>query len=579
MAWVSNDQTKVESTVGGGMVDRFRQRVHCRFCGGKQCKHEDWTRAENRKNTHVAIKGLHSNWVENWAIASQRPASVLFAKYDIIPQFQQCNLKAVFNLQETGEHPFCGPQGHLFPQSGFSYVPEIDLMPHGVSHYSFPWPDMGTPNFDIVLRTVQVMCDHVSKGERFLVHCHAGLGRTGLMIACWIMYQFGYDAHETVERVRRQRPGSIQTSNQLKFVHDFHKYLLALREVFAEGESIDQHLERQNAYLHGQEARALRYVPKLCHSTLIRMLDMVDTEFSDMGTTHRGSEICSLLIDGVRRRKAGTRLKPSLAGKLKALRQSLEGGHWGAIKKVTSPALLVEVLLDFLSCLSAPIVPTLAIEEAMKQFSSKGYSEMDPKVLRNSVHPHPPAAKKVVEPLAVDLEVSKRTMGVGSPVYSPHSSTSRSSRKLPPLGSKVGSEASPRHNSGVALSVLTRNMNIYSSDEDISPTTISAVTPSRRQEALLSRVSHKLWAAQRSSEQLASVALKQNLASAPYHTVGVILSSIRLMSWVWKSFKNMGWGNAQNFRKKTPTKTNRTSRSSDKVKYSVPSLRSSHKPL
>lgn len=42
-----------------------KTRLHCRFCGGRACKHEDWTLCENS-----AIKGLNSNWINENVIGS-----------------------------------------------------------------------------------------------------------------------------------------------------------------------------------------------------------------------------------------------------------------------------------------------------------------------------------------------------------------------------------------------------------------------------------------------------------------------------------------------------------------------------
>ena len=44
------------------------------FCGGKACKHEDYHYNLNNNN---AILGLHSNFITENVIASQRPSEVL----------------------------------------------------------------------------------------------------------------------------------------------------------------------------------------------------------------------------------------------------------------------------------------------------------------------------------------------------------------------------------------------------------------------------------------------------------------------------------------------------------------------
>ena len=182
--------SKANEAKADTLFDRARHGIHCSlFCGGVRCKHEDWQLFKTRKNVHPAIEGLNSNWVGDLVIASQRPATSLFLKYMLIPQFKTKNVTGVFNLQEKESMP-ARPDG-IYANCGYSYSGEQDLMRHGLRYYEFPWPDMTAPDNDIVLR-VQVMDSHVQGSGRSL-HCHAGLGRTGLLIACYFVYAISYD--------------------------------------------------------------------------------------------------------------------------------------------------------------------------------------------------------------------------------------------------------------------------------------------------------------------------------------------------------------------------------------------------
>jgi protein tyrosine phosphatase domain-containing protein 1 len=71
----------------------------------------------------------------------------------------------------------------------------------------------------------------ISQGQKVAVHCHAGLGRTGLAIACFMVYKGEAKATTAVEIVRQCRPGSLQTHAQVLFVSIFEQYLLYLRWV------------------------------------------------------------------------------------------------------------------------------------------------------------------------------------------------------------------------------------------------------------------------------------------------------------------------------------------------------------
>ena len=56
---------KFQKTVMYGDDFREKTKIHCRFCGGKSCKHENW-----KLCTNPAIEGLHSNWINENVIAA-----------------------------------------------------------------------------------------------------------------------------------------------------------------------------------------------------------------------------------------------------------------------------------------------------------------------------------------------------------------------------------------------------------------------------------------------------------------------------------------------------------------------------
>jgi ADP-ribosyl-[dinitrogen reductase] hydrolase len=57
----------------------------------------------------------------------------------------------------------------------------------------------------------------LERGEHVVLHCLAGLGRTGT-IAARLLVEFGMEPEAAILRVRDARPGSIQTRKQEKYV-------------------------------------------------------------------------------------------------------------------------------------------------------------------------------------------------------------------------------------------------------------------------------------------------------------------------------------------------------------------------
>lgn len=57
----------------------------------------------------------------------------------------------------------------------------------------------------------------LSRGERIVIHCKGGLGRTGL-IAARLLIEFGEDPESAILRVRAARRGAIETAQQEQYL-------------------------------------------------------------------------------------------------------------------------------------------------------------------------------------------------------------------------------------------------------------------------------------------------------------------------------------------------------------------------
>lgn len=53
------------------------------------------------------------------------------------------------------------------------------------------------------------------KDEKILVHCNAGMGRTGTVLACLIVWSGSMTAEEAIKYLRKKRKGSVQTFKQV----------------------------------------------------------------------------------------------------------------------------------------------------------------------------------------------------------------------------------------------------------------------------------------------------------------------------------------------------------------------------
>jgi atypical dual specificity phosphatase len=88
-------------------------------------------------------------------------------------------------------------------------VPATD----GLEIYHAPIIDMTAPTVEHLTETVEFMRAVVAGGGRVVAHCAAGAGRTGTVLASYMVSE-GLSAEGAIAYVRTLRPGSIETPDQ-----------------------------------------------------------------------------------------------------------------------------------------------------------------------------------------------------------------------------------------------------------------------------------------------------------------------------------------------------------------------------
>ena len=90
----------------------------------------------------------------------------------------------------------------------------------GLLLFHVPIEDMEPPTQEQLDRCVSAIARANSQQMGVVVHCGAGLGRTGTVLAAYLVSK-GMSTAEALARIRRLRPGSIETEAQGEAVAEF----------------------------------------------------------------------------------------------------------------------------------------------------------------------------------------------------------------------------------------------------------------------------------------------------------------------------------------------------------------------
>jgi hypothetical protein len=138
-----------------------------------------------------------------------------FSKYDISRRVWCCflenNIRSVLVLATRNEM-----LNHTGKDLRAFYLSE------GLRINHYPIPDYGVPsNCDELNKIIDDVIATAQSGDNLVVHCLAGIGRTGLFLAILAKTHLKLSSGESIDWIRSYLPGAIENIHQEQFVHQF----------------------------------------------------------------------------------------------------------------------------------------------------------------------------------------------------------------------------------------------------------------------------------------------------------------------------------------------------------------------
>lgn len=123
------------------------------------------------------------------------------------------NLQDLFFLHQQGVRAVIRMEERTIPADTGGYLDIVDLF--------VPVRDFTPPDQNQIQHMIDFIDEQAVRNERpVVVSCYAGIGRTGTVLACYLVTR-GMEPSDAIAEVRRLRPGSIQTPEQEAAVFEY----------------------------------------------------------------------------------------------------------------------------------------------------------------------------------------------------------------------------------------------------------------------------------------------------------------------------------------------------------------------
>ena len=153
-----------------------------------------------KRKLHGMITGKPDNF--SWLIEGKLAGSAIPTSFEEIKRLVDGGVKSIVTVREESL--------------------DDDWMKN-INYLHIHSNDMGVPEFEDLVKAVDFIHQRITNNEPVMVHCLAGLGRTGTILACYLIKYQKLSADDSIQKVRESRPGSIQSFPQEEIIFQFEK--------------------------------------------------------------------------------------------------------------------------------------------------------------------------------------------------------------------------------------------------------------------------------------------------------------------------------------------------------------------
>ena len=94
-----------------------------------------------------------------------------------------------------------------------------------IGYLHVPTPDLTAPDMDEIDLAVEFIREQIKNDQAVMVHCAAGMGRAGTILACYFVKYENFTAKQAITKIRDERPGSIQSEVQELAIGFYEKHI------------------------------------------------------------------------------------------------------------------------------------------------------------------------------------------------------------------------------------------------------------------------------------------------------------------------------------------------------------------